>query len=81
MDQNQRWVITFKACPRDPASLHVSEISQPLNIVPQTGDYLFKHMSLWGTFHIQIIIDVPWAYLYSRHTPWPALSRLYLAAP
>lgn len=61
LDQNQRWVITFKACPRDPASLHVSEISQPLNIVPQTGDHMFKHMSLWGTFHIQIIIDVPWA--------------------
>jgi hypothetical protein len=50
--------ITSKAKPLSdplpPARPHLLKLPTPPKIAPPTGDLVFKDMSLWGTFYIQM---------------------------
>lgn len=56
----RKWVKAIKPAldPREPltaARHHLLKILNPSKITPPVEDQVSKHMSLWGTFHIQTI--------------------------
>lgn len=67
--------------PRDslpPASFYFQNISQHSNIQLSVGGKVFKHMSLWGTLHIQAIVI---ANVMNFYCPLKLISYCHSSSP